>query len=258
MRFRENVVGDICNRIETLCKRFGGFPVLESSVVNFETGAGQLEMIYGSVLRRYTFSEVKAHKTVRRHHWFTADSWDHSYIHTWNNKKRQFSGPSKPLCMFPGVTVNPAGTSQICHRCGRNALQALRTMPDRIEVGEDGHIALKDGTIRLLERTDYSPGECKKFRREKKRRPLNVPVQKKSRPRRDIERLVKRNMRQAPSSTMSPDTTQSRFTCVYLDCGYEGHADENAAINIGRRFLEERIDVERSRAALRDLTGKRK
>ena len=258
MRFRENVVGDICNRIETLCKRFGGFPVLESSVVNFETGASQLKMIYGSVLRRYTFSEVEAHKTVRRHHWFTADSWDHSYIHTWNNKKRQFSGPSKPLRMFPGVTVNPAGTSQICHRCGRNALQALRTMPDRIEVGEDGHIALKDGTIRLLERTDYSPGECKKFRREKKRRPLNVPVQKKSRPRRDIERLVKRNMRQAPSSTMSPDTTQSRFTCVYLDCGYEGHADENAAINIGRRFLERRIDVERSRAALRYLTGKRK
>ena len=46
---------------------------------------------------------------------------------------------------------------------------------------------------------------------------------------------------------MSPDTTQSRFTCVYVDCNYEGHADENAAINIGRRFLE-RTDVEKSRA----------
>ena len=130
-------------------------------------------------------------------------------------------------------------------------------MPDTIEVGEDGRIILGDGTIRLLERTKYPPGELKKFRREKKRPPLNVPVQQGSWPRHDIERLVRRNMRQAPSSTMSPDTTQSRFTCVYVDCGYQGHADDNAAINIGRRFLE-RIDVERSRAALGDLTGKRK
>ena len=42
MQFRENVVGDVCNRIETLCERFRGFPILESSVGNFETGSRQL------------------------------------------------------------------------------------------------------------------------------------------------------------------------------------------------------------------------
>ena len=55
-------------------------------------------------------------------------------------------------------------------------------------------------------------------------------------------------MRQAPRSEMSPDTTQARFVCLYSECGYEGHADVNAAINIGRRFLA-RIDVEASRGA---------
>ena len=255
MRFRENVVGDVCNRIETLCERFRGFPILESSVGNFEAGSRQLEMIYGSVLRRYTFSKVDAHKTIRRHHWFTADSWEHPYVHTrtWSKKEKQYSGPSKPLPTFPGVAINPAGTSQICHRCKRNVLHALRSLPDKIEVREDGRIPLGDGTIRLLERADYPPRALKEFRRRKERPPLNTPVSKGTRPRHDIERIVKRNLRQAPRSEMSPDTTQARFTCVYVDCGFEGHADENAAINIGRRFLE-RIDVEKSRATLRDLT----
>lgn len=251
MQFRENVVGDVCNRIETLCERFRGFPILESSVGNFETGGRQLEMIYGSVLRRYVYSEVDAHKTLRRRHWFTADTWEHPYVHTrtWNTREKQYSGSSKPLRIFPGVAINPAGTSQICHRCGKNALQALRKMPDKIEVGEDGHIALENGAIRLLERADYPPRVLKKFRRHKERPSLNVPVSKGMYSRQRIERLVKRNMRQSPKSEMSPDTTQSRFTCVYVDCNYEGHADENAAVNIGRRFLE-RIDVEKSRTAM--------
>ena len=59
-------------------------------------------------------------------------------------------------------------------------------------------------------------------------------------------------MRQRPLSEMSPDTTQARFVCVYEDCGFQGHADENAAINIGRRFLE-RIDIEESKAKLSGL-----
>lgn len=208
-------------------------------------------MIYGSVLRRYVYSEVDAHKTLRRQHWFTADTWEHPYVHTrtWNTREKQYSGSSKSLRIFPGATINPAGTSQICHRCGKNALQALRNMPDKIEVGEDGHIALEDGTIRLLERADYSPHVLKEFRRRKERPPLNAPVSKGTQQRQRIESIAKRNMRHAPLSEMSPDTSQARFKCVYVNCGFEGHADENAAINIGRRFLE-RIDVEKSRKAM--------
>lgn len=55
-------------------------------------------MIYGSVLRRYVYSEVDAHKTLRRQHWFTADTWEHPYVHTrtWNTREKQYSGSSKP------------------------------------------------------------------------------------------------------------------------------------------------------------------
>ena len=122
-------------------------------------------------------------------------------------------------------------------------------MPDKITVGEDGHIALEDGTIRLLERADYSPHVLKEFRRRKERPPLNAPVSKGTQQRQRIESIAKRNMRHAPLSEMSPDTSQARFKCVYVNCGFEGHADENAAINIGRRFLE-RTDVEKSRKAM--------
>lgn len=78
---------------------------------------------------------------------------------------------------------------------------------------------------------------------------MNAPVSKGTQQRQRIESIAKRNMRHAPLSEMSPDTSQARFKCVYVNCGFEGHADENAAINIGRRFLE-RIDVEKSRKAM--------
>lgn len=258
-QFRENVVGDVCNRIDTLCERFRAFPVLESSVANFETGARQLELIYGTVLRRYTYSNVAAHQSARSAYWYSANKWDHPYlfVRTWNKRQRAYTSAPRNLSIYPGVAVNPRYTSQICHRCGRNALHVLRDMPDNIEVAKNGEIVLGDGTIRLLERADYADRERKAFRRRKERPPLNVPMKRGTHRRDDVQRVLRRNMRQAPRSEMSPDTTQSRFTCVYVDCGYEGHADENAAVNIGRRFLE-RVDTDKSAARLRDLREKRK
>ena len=259
MQFRENVIGDVCNRIDTLCKRFRGFPILESSVGNFEAGGRQLEMIYGSVLRRYTFSKVEAHRATRSQYWFRAESWNHPYIYIrdWNEERKEYSGQPKPLTIFPGFKVNPAGTSQTCHRCRRNALAALRNTQGVIHVEDDGKVVLGDGLLKLFEHTHYPPAELKRFHRRKERPPLNVPVRRGQHGLRDIERIVRRNMRQAPLSAMSPDTTQARFVCVYEDCGFEGHADENAAINIGRRFLE-RIDTKRSRDAHQGLTSARK
>ena len=261
-QFRENVVGDVCNRIDTLCERFRAFPVLESSVANFETGARQLELIYGTVLRRYTYSNVAAHQSARSAYWYSANKWDHPYlfVRTWNKRQRAYTSAARNLSIYPGVSVNPAGTSQTCHHCGRNAVRSIRDMPDMpdsIEVAKNGEIVLGNGTIRLLERADYADRERKTFRRRKERPPLNVPMKRGTRRRDDVQRILRRNMRQAPRSEMSPDTTQSRFTCVYVDCDYEGHADENAAVNIGRRFLE-RVDTDKSAARLRDLREKRK
>ena len=257
MRFRENVVGDVCNRIDTLCARFQAFPILER-IEGFETGGNQLKLIYGSVLRRYTYSPVDAHKRSRQHYWNTANSWDHPYmkIRKWNPSTRSHSGSSRQLAIHPGYKVHPAGTSQTCHRCGRNAITALRAMPDRLRVESGGRIALGDGTVRLLHKSSYSKADLKLYRRRNERPPLNTPMPEGLSAKNDLERIAKRNMRQPPKSEMSPDTSQARFACVYEDCGYEGHADENAAINIGRRFLEQ-VDAKGSKEAWDALTKAR-
>jgi transposase len=52
---------------------------------------------------------------------------------------------------------------------------------------------------------------------------------------------------------MSGDTSQARYFCLYNDCTFTGHADENAAINIGWRYLTERIDADASRKKLGEL-----
>ena len=39
----------------------------------------------------------------------------------------------------------------------------------------------------------------------------------------------------------SKDTTQSVYRCAFTDCGHEMHADENAAINIGRKWIDEKL-----------------
>jgi len=40
---------------------------------------------------------------------------------------------------------------------------------------------------------------------------------------------------------MARDTTQSQFHCLFNDCRKTYHADQGAAVNIGRKFLKERL-----------------
>ena len=56
----------------------------------------------------------------------------------------------------------------------------------------------------------------------------------------DLKRQVRRQMRTAQKSTRSKDTTQSLYTCVFDDCAYRMHADENAAINIVRKWTRDK------------------
>jgi hypothetical protein len=60
----------------------------------------------------------------------------------------------------------------------------------------------------------------------------------------DIIKIAKENLRQPPISKQSRDTSVSVYHCLYVDCKKVYHADENAAKNIGRRFLEEYVVVE--------------
>ena len=246
---RENVVGDVCNRIENLMHRYSAFPVLEREVERFEIGSNQLRLVYGSVIRRYAFSMVDAHKQVRRQHWANTDLWRHPYLEAFEYDEEGATlskTKAKVLSLFPGTTVSAAFTSQICHQCERSPLVALRALSDRVEVKEGGRIEVSDGVIALFEKADYTEDEFRLMRRRKERAELNVPVGSGRMPAKRLIRIARRNLRRPPKSLMSPDTTQSRYCCVYEDCGFEGHSDMNAAINIGRRFLGERIHRDKS------------
>ncbi len=246
--YRENVIGDVCNRIDTLMERYNAFPVLEFQIKNFQAGAKQLEIVYGSVLHRYTFSGVDAHKAKRREYWYNGELWEHPYLMAkkWNEETNSMSGAPKRVSLFPGVTVNAARTSQICHKCQRNPMSHLRGLTGTIEISSDGLLELDDGTIRLFETSDYDEDKFKQSRREKRRLDANVLLSGRHRAE-YIYTVAKRNLRRPPKNVMTKDTTQSRYTCLYKNCSWTGHADENAAINIGRRYLAERIDMPASK-----------
>lgn len=244
-KYRENVVGDVCNRIDTLCYRHGAFPVLEKNIGNLESGGRQLKMIYGSVLQRYIFSEVEAHKAKRAEYWFTKSRWEHPYLTRLEKssdapKEGKRDRKDKPLSLFPGVGVDPAGTSQICSKCGRNPITSLRqSNGTKREVKKKGKVELDDGVIQVRERNLDSEKEKEPKWRYERPAPQCYPYPKPGSY--SIDELVKRvrfHLRRPPRFRQSSDTTQSRYFCPYADCRYKAHADENAAINIGRRFFE--------------------
>lgn len=254
-QLRENVGADIVQRIEALCARFNAFPVLESSVVNFQTGSRQLDLVYGDVVRHFTYSDVDAHSKQRAEHWMGADRWEHPFLmeQKFDAAAGKRGGVAKPLNLFPGASVNPAGTSQTCICCGRNAITALRGLGDgQVVVADGGRVATEVGELRILKDWNYPVPEFKAARRNKVNLPLNEPMKPGRYAAREVMTTLRRTMRQKNRNVMARDTSQSRFQCAFADCGETYHADQGAAINIGRKFLAERIVKAES---LRKLLG---
>lgn len=146
---RENVIGDVCHVIELLMEKYQAFPVLESSVGNFESGGKQLELVYKSVSSMYLQGENDARNALRKHHWKGANSWTHPRLlkRIWDNKNKVWhETDTEPLNLYPGAAVNPAGTSQTCQHCGINPVALLRNQkgaPETLPVGEGGEVHLK-------------------------------------------------------------------------------------------------------------------
>ena len=276
-KYRSNAVGDVCNRIENLCSLYNAFPVLESSIQNLESGGKQLKTIYGSVVRMYVFSKVQDHKDQREQRW-GGTGWKHPYMSLKKDEKDEKDEREK-RSLFPGRSVSAYNTSRICSECGHNALEALKSYGEkeqlevkkdergrsvvRLEKGEDRN----KGTIIVRHKnTQEKPAERRKRRsRKQNTQPADYPF---LRPgmydARDILDRVKYHLRHSPLSMQSPDTTQSQFLCPYDDCPTDNrsgrrqskHADENAAINIGRRFLRDRVEKEKSLKAWEDYRQK--
>ena len=176
------------------------------------------------------------------------DRWEHPYLmaREYDEHTGKRSGAAKPLSLFPGATVNPAGTSQVCNFCQRNALTDLRALGGSVTVLEDGIVKTEKGSLRLFAGSDYSEEDFREARRKKQNLPLNAPAKSGTISEREAISLARRSMRQKATSQMSRDTSQSQFHCLFIDCGASYHADEGAAVNIGRKFFRERVDAQLS------------
>jgi hypothetical protein len=252
---RKNVAGDVVHIIDSLCWKYRGFPVLESSVRNLASGGAQLKLIYDKVLNIYTYSETPAHRDARKSHWCGSETWEHPYLLQKESKQDSLgawekTGKDKPVYLFPGVSVHPAGTSQTCSLCRNNPITELYEAVDKrakIIVDSKGEAVLPSGRIiRIKSRfsLDMSGKEkeekLKYARRQKENLPYLYPIREGVFDAEYILSRVRRQLRGPQKSTRSRDTSQSRYNCVYKDCENTMHADENAAINIVNKWIKDR------------------
>ena len=57
----------------------------------------------------------------------------------------------------------------------------------------------------------------------------------------EMLKAIRRCLRFKQPSSRSKDTSQSSYRCLYTDCGHSMHADENAAINIGLKWVRVKL-----------------
>lgn len=249
---RKNAAGDVCGVIAGLMYLYQAFPILEDQVKNFASGSRELGLVYKMVNTRFIYDKIDAHKNERVSWWMGAKSWNiEDYgIRCQSDKDEKDSYFKKDgvdykmLRVTPGYAVDARYTSCICSKCRRNALALLDEWKDlhgknaKLQIDENGCVMLNGETIKLYKRPSKQASRA--ARRKNERADRTVPVDKQMVTPDELRRLIKDNLRRAPRSLMSRDTTQSQYYCVFKDCTEHNkpqHADINAAINIGRRFL---------------------
>ena len=247
-QLRANAIGDTLGVVDGLMEKFNAFPIFESSVGNFERGANQLKMVYESVLKHYTYSDIDAHKSERKHHWCGGDKWQHPELKVYDlNENGTRTGKTKELNLFPGATVHPAYTSQTCSQCHRNPMQMAYKIINEEDskyiftANAKGQYRLSDDDLIFLYTfAKLSNKDRKTLGRQKRNR---LPLVKRTDDLKgsDMVSAIRACLRHRQESTRSKDTSQSRYRCLFVDCGYAMHADENAAINIGYKWWTERL-----------------
>ena len=258
---REAAVGELAGVIDALMDKHNAFPVFESSVGGFESGGRMLKTIYGSILRLYTYSDVDAHKTKRAQHWLAgkAPRWGHPL---WKKKT-----DGKPLYLYPGADVPPAGTSQTSSECGENPLQII----DQLKEGGVDIPLVSDGNGMLVLGADAGAPRIYIYGGKEARRDSDNPLPSLGKVKKnfrfggydELKKHVKNELRHRPPSMRSKDTAQSSYLSPFVDVQerlgkltdeeMKGrqmfrrnglvfmHADVNAAVNIGRKWWREKI-----------------
>jgi len=245
-QLRQNAIGDTLGVVDGLMEQFNAFPIFESGLENLERGNRRLKVIYESVIKYYTFSNVDAHKAARKHHWCGGEKWPHPTLRTWEYEKGEKTGNNKQLNLFPGASVRAAGTSQTCSKCQRNPIKEVYGMLNVnsktvFKADAEGKYMLDSGwSIYLYATQKLSAKELKDTRRRKLNRQPTEKLMDEFKGHEMVE-AIKRCLRFKQKSSRSKDTSQSRYRCLYSDCGHSMHADENAAINIGLKWVREKL-----------------
>lgn len=252
---RENVAGDVCGAIAGLMSRYQAIPVLERQVTNLASGGKQLELVYKMVNSRFLIDGIPAHQQERSAWWYGLNVMYVSGI--WSEISPEFAREQKKkteilevgekfyrtLLIGPGAGVNAKWTSRICSHCFGNISELIQQAQEsgirEVSLNSEGETTLLGRTVKLYRRPSESEG--RQARRRNERASWTVPLSNVTMSLDDFRKAALSNLRRAPRSLQSKDTTQSRYFCVFKDCEYhnrEQHADINAAINIGRRFLD--------------------
>lgn len=257
---RENVAGDVCGTIVGLMQRYRAIPILERQVRNLESGSRQLDLVYKAVNARFVCSDTTMQNSEREAWWYKGNYWTIPELYrlvpqlekgaTVKDLIKHDGKSYRPLNVYLGFEVSAWMTSRICSCCGRNIWQLIREAEDKgirsFEVKAGGKIVIGRETIVLYDRPDES--QRRFFARRNERIPLNTPIRAGQISLQELKSRVMRNLRRPPKSLQSKDTSQSRYFCVFKDCtkhNRERHADVNAAINIGRRFLTDVVRIKK-------------
>lgn len=251
---RENVAGDVCGSIAGLMCRYRAIPVLERQVSNLASGGKQLELVYKMVNARFLDDRIPMHSLERTSWWCGTSDWVIPDL--WVEVPESYAVKAKKdeilekdgkfyrtLRITPGAGVNAKWTSRICSQCGGNAMELIEKAREEkvktVTLDANGEVTLFGRTLRLYKRP--SEERSREARRRNERAPWTEPRADVRLSLDDFRRAVAENMRRQPKSLQSRDTSQSRYFCVFTDCrchNKEQHADINAAVNIGRRFLD--------------------
>jgi hypothetical protein len=76
---------------------------------------------------------------------------------------------------------------------------------------------------------------------------LNKPLEAGQYNQQTIYRFAKQTNRQKSYGLRSSGTSQSRFQCLFADCLATYHADAGAAVNIGRKFITDKVHLDASK-----------
>lgn len=251
---KENATGDVAHVIDSLCHHFKGFPILESSLQNLASGGNNLKLVYDKISHLYIYSDTDAHKTARGNHWCGNNKYGVKWVHP-----HLFEG-DKPLSHYPGVSVHPDGTSQTCSKCGVNPLKIVEQSSNQdfvtdargiVKINENGI----DYKIRILDKYEPQIQQIKDVtQRDAAKRAANIAQERCGKrmlykhptssgrkfKKAELLKQIKNQIRQSPELKSTNDSSQSQYYCANENCRHQMHADENAAINIVRKWVNDK------------------